>query len=317
MNRFRTSWTIFRHSFAVVRQHKTLAIFPLFSMVTMFAMLTFFLVPLLFHVTIAETWHGLWSPVETLQALPDALHRSTEAIKAHKAGVKLSNHFLGLAGFYLASLFATTFLNVAFYSQIIQAMNGGRASVRRGFAVAVDRLPAIAAWTLLSGTLGLIVRRILGRVGFVGQWSAALLGVSWSVASVFVAPVIINEKQLRNPLDYLKTSASLIKRTWGEGLIGISGGALFGMLVSVLLGLLIGLTLPFGMALVALLGGNAYMPTLALAVVLVILAHICVMTAIAKVFHCGLYIYATEGVAPGTFSESDFKNAWTVKRRRS
>jgi hypothetical protein len=85
------------------------------------------------------------------------------------------------------------------------------------------------------------------------------------------------------------------------------------MLVSALIGLLTGLVLPFGMA----LAGNAYLPALALAAVLVFLANICVMTAVGKVFKCGLYIYATEGVAPGTFDEADFKNAWTVKGRRS
>lgn len=316
MNRFRTSWTIFRHSFAVVRRHKALVIFPLFGIVAMFAMFAFYLVPLLFHVSIAEVWHGLWNPVETVQALPAALQHYGEAIKTHTTGVTYPSLLLGLAGFYLASVFAMTFLDVAFYSQIIQAMNGGRASVPQGFAVAVSKLPAIAAWTLMTGTVGLILRSILGRVGL-GPWIAGVLGMSWNVASVFVAPIIINEKQLRNPFDYLKISAGLIKRVWGEGLIGISGGALVGMLVSALLGLLIGLALPFGMALVSLGIGDAYLPALALAVVLAILAHICLMTAVGKVFKCGLYIYATEGVAPGTFDEADFKNAWTVRRRRS
>jgi hypothetical protein len=32
-----------------------------------------------------------------------------------------------------------------------------------------------------------------------------------------------------------------------------------------------------------------------------------------QIFECGLYVYATEGVAPGTFDESTFDRAWSVR----
>jgi hypothetical protein len=313
MSRFRTSWAIFRHSFAVVRQHKTLVIFPMFGMVATLAMIAFYLVPLLFPVTLAETWQGIWNPVEALRKLPAAMERSSAAMEANTVDIDFLNVVLVLAGFYVAALFASMFLNVAFYSQIIQAMNGGRVSVRRGLTVAIERLPAIAAWTLFSGTVGLLFRWFQSLFGIAGQWIAAMLGVSWSVASVFVAPVIINEKKVRNPFHYLTISGSLIKRVWGEGLIGCSGGALVGFLISGVGGILCGVVLIVGM----FLGGTAYLPALAIAVVLFALANQCVMTAICKVFHCGLYIYATEGVAPVGFDESELRNAWTVKKRNS
>ena len=55
---------------------------------------------------------------------------------------------------------------------------------------------------------------VIARFGF---------GLAWSIASVFVIPVIVREEQGANPLNVLKKSAGILKRTWGEALIGYAG----------------------------------------------------------------------------------------------
>jgi hypothetical protein len=39
-----------------------------------------------------------------------------------------------------------------------------------------------------------------------------LIGVSWSVASIFVIPIIIREKKSSNPFKLLKNSALMLKK---------------------------------------------------------------------------------------------------------
>ena len=58
---------------------------------------------------------------------------------------------LCLLAVYFVSMFLATFFNVAFYSEIIAALNGRGVSFRRGLGVARSRLPSILAWSLLAG----------------------------------------------------------------------------------------------------------------------------------------------------------------------
>ena len=60
--------------------------------------------------------------------------------------------------------------------------------------------------------------------------SPAIIGFAWSVATFLVVPVLVVEKV--GPLDAIKRSASLLRKTWGEQLVGNFGiGLVFGLLV--------------------------------------------------------------------------------------
>ena len=155
----------------------------------------------------------------------------------------------------------------------------------------------------MAGTVGVILRAIEQRVGAAGRWVAGLAGVSWSAASVFVIPVIINEPLSKRPFDYLKISANLLKRVWGEGVIGLSSQWLAIVVLSVLLA--VGTAIAFG--------SEFHMQIMVLSVV--VFAMIAMLLSLAyQIFKCGLYVYATEGVAPGSFDEELFDRAWTVNK---
>src|SRR6185437_16745095 len=53
----------------------------------------------------------------------------------------------------------------------------------------------------------------------------------WSVASVFVIPLIVMDAQTANPITLIKNSAGILRRTWGESLIGFVGIRLMSGLV--------------------------------------------------------------------------------------
>ena len=124
---------------------------------------------------------------------------------------------------YLFCMTVANFCNVAFFSEIIRGLGGENVSVSRGFGYALYRLKAIFFWSLLASTIGIILSVLERRAGLVGRIVLKLIGVVWAVASVFAVPAIVCDPELSNPFTALKRSASIIRRTWGETLIGFAG----------------------------------------------------------------------------------------------
>lgn len=298
MDKLATSLTIIRHAFGVMWRNPTLLVFPLFGLLAGIGVYVFFLAPLLFDTTMAEIWYMLQLPGESWDVI--APWRAAE----EGAGNLGRDHWLGYAAYYLLAMFMTTFFNVALYSQIIEALNGGRVSVARGISVACGRLGAIVAWTVLASSVGLVLRVVQDRVGPVGKWIAGLAGISWSAASVFVIPVIINEPRPRHPFHYVRTSTALAKRVWGEGILGIGSMALVFVLVVVLMAVL-SLSL-------SSISGDHYLQV-ATCISLAGVALFMALYLAWQIFECGMYVYATEGVAPGTFNEEMFDRVWIFK----
>ncbi|HRU05899.1 MAG TPA: DUF6159 family protein [Candidatus Brocadiia bacterium] len=76
---------------------------------------------------------------------------------------------------------------------------------------------------LFTGLVGLLIRTLEERIGLLGRWIIKLIGLAWSVASVFVVPIIVLGQEGTSPLRMLKTSAGTLKKTWGESLLGCMG----------------------------------------------------------------------------------------------
>ena len=55
---------------------------------------------------------------------------------------------------YFVSMFLATFSNVAFYHEIMQALNGQPVFIRRGFRFAATRWKAVLLWSLFAGLVG-------------------------------------------------------------------------------------------------------------------------------------------------------------------
>lgn len=190
-------------------------------------------------------------------------------------------------------------------------------SIAGGLRFATTRLRAIAMWSLLAGTVGIMIQQLEQRVGFVGRWIVGLIGIVWSVASVFAVPVIIREEEPVSPFDVLKKSAELIKRRWGEELIGCAGIRAVDALLAV------GLIVIFSVVLAAVgpwIGTSLpelVTPFIVMLIAVWLLSSILVAyleNIFNKVFQCALYIYAAEGVIPGPFDESLLDAAWKVRK---
>jgi hypothetical protein len=288
MSKVKTANDIVGQSSYVLGRHRKLLVFPLISVVALYLIFMYFLGPLMFHTTAAELGGDFWRTAR------HGLPAGTSSFRDLPFG--------WLAVTHLVVMFVATFINFAFYSQVMQALNGGQVSVGRGFKLALARLPTIIVWSLFAGTLGVLLRMLQERLPLVGQWITGLLGFAGSVAAALVIPVMLNEPRATSPIGYLRISANLVKRVWGEGLIGMAGITMAGVFVMSVVMLF---TAIFGMA------TNLHWVT-SLGILAVVGISL-LLESLSGIFRCGLYIYATEGVAPGPFDADTLNRAWTVK----
>jgi hypothetical protein len=211
---------------------------------------------------------------------------------------------------YPLSMFAATFCNVAFYSQVIVALNGGEISLRSGLAVAASRIKSILVWSLFGGLIGGLIREIESRLGIFGRIIMGMVGLAWSVACVFVIPVIIREEPTANPLDILKKSAGTIKRSWGEMLTGYLGLGVANLLFfsSSLVALVAAVVL-------AVVLSSVWLGLLAGAIwLLALVTYSCIANLASQTYLCALYIYASEGTIPEPYDQGLLDQAWKVKK---
>jgi hypothetical protein len=189
-------------------------------------------------------------------------------------------------------------------------LDGGSPTLGDGLRIANGRIGAIVGYAVISATVGVILRAIQERVGFIGRLIAGLIGAGWAAAIFLVVPVIVMGD--RGALGSISESTALLRRTWGENVAGQAGlGAAFSLLYIVLAlgaGLLSVLVVQFAGA-----AAGALLILLAIAVVLAFLACMLVHATLGGIYSAVLYRYAASGSdAPG-FGRSDLESAFQQK----
>ena len=114
--------------------------------------------------------------------------------------------------------FIAVFLNVALVCAASERMRGGRLGIGEALGAAATRLGPIAVWTLLSVGVGLVLQQIASRIPGGGRILTWLAGAAWTLATIFVVPVLVVESE--DAISAVRRSASLIKQRWGEGIAG-------------------------------------------------------------------------------------------------
>jgi len=174
--------------------------------------------------------------------------------------------------------------------------------------IAFSRVGHILGYAAIAATVGLILRVIEERAGFIGRWITGLLGVAFTVATFLTVPILVSRNV--GPVDAVKESATLLKKTWGENVIGNAGMGLVFMLFYVgVVG--IGMLFVFGVAHT----GSAVLIVLVTALlVLAVIALALVQTALQGVYSAALYRYATNGNVGAEFSGTLLTDAFRSKR---
>lgn len=277
MGRLAQSWALVKASAAVLRSDRKLLVFPLLSGVCTLLVVASFLVPLVLGGAFAHLDDGAPPPWTWPLA------------------------FL----FYLSQYFVIFFFNAALVGAARIRLDGGTPTVADGLRLAVSRWQDILGYAAIAATVGLILRMIEERAGFIGRWIVGLIGVAWTVATFLAVPVLVNERL--GPVDAVKRSAELLKRTWGENLAGNIGiGLVFGVLFVAWAML--------GVGLFTALAGERSLLAMALVGVVFVLGMLLigvVQSALQGVYAAALHRYAETGSAgsgfDGALVEAAFK----------
>ncbi|HWC61625.1 MAG TPA: DUF6159 family protein [Verrucomicrobiae bacterium] len=307
MNRFERSWTLFKSSLNVIIRNKELLIFPIVTTIATVVIFLFFFAP----AALYPTGHSYVS-AEHWQALAGKYFRATGS--GHHEHFTLTPIAGAYCAFlYLVSMFVATFFNVAFYNEILAALNGEAVSLSRGLRFACSRWKAILLWALFAGLIGLIIKAIEERLDIIGKIIVRLIGVAWSIASVFVIPVIVRDTETNNPLVMLKKSAGTVTQMWGEGLIGYIGIGAVNSIVVIFSAVLIGIAVAVCTAI-----QNFWLLGFVIAgwfISMVIWSYL--MNVAGLVYKGALYLYAAEGIVTEPYDQQMLDSAWRFKKAKT
>src|SRR5437016_8251000 len=268
--RLRIGWQLTKVSLSILRREKGLIVLPFLSLLTTgVAWILFFIGIFFFAPTPTNPFGSVF-------------------------------FYAGLAVVYFVTFFVSIYFNAAVMGAAMIRLNGGDPTISDGLKVARANLGRIAGWALVTATVGLILRAIAERFGFIGKIIAGAIGAAWGIVTYLVVPVLVFEK-LR-PWAAVKRSGSLLRQTWGEAAGGyLSLGAIFVLLA-----------LP---ALLAPLSGFALAGAIGLAVGLGIavvywLILGLVGSAAQSILVTALYRYATTGKLGFGYPENLFQSRY-------
>lgn len=201
--RMSNGWNIAMNSFKVLKENRQLILFPILSAAAL--------------ILIVASFIGIVF-VSSGGDLDYIDHQN------------VASHYAVLFAYYVVNYFIMVFFNTALTHCTHLYFSGERPTVAQGLRFALSRVGTILAWAVFAATVGMILRLIQERVGFLGKIVTGLIGVAWAIATFFVVPVIAYENL--GPIESFKRSARLMKEKWGE-----SVGATFSFGIVNLLGL--------------------------------------------------------------------------------
>ena len=185
--KFSRSWGLIKASASVLRADKELMLFPILSSLATLLVLATFALPIF-------------------------------ALKLFADGFNLFGAVIGFA-FYFCQYSVIVFFNSALVAAATIRLEGGDPSFSDGIRTAKARLPAILGYAAIAATVGVLLQSLRNRDNnVIVRVIGSSLGMAWTLATFLVVPVLVNREI--GPVDALKESVALLKKTWGENAIG-------------------------------------------------------------------------------------------------
>ena len=210
--------------------------------------------------------------------------------------------------FYFCTYFVIIFCNAALVSCALLRFNGQSPTLGDGFRAAISRLPQIVAWAFLSATVGLLLKLIEQAGDKVGEFVTSLLGTAWSIMTYFVVPILVVEKV--GPFQAVSRSVAIMKRTWGEALVGKIGMGFFLFLLAI----------PIIVMLIAGVYLAVQPQTQMIGIILLVaggialLMYLAVSAAMHTIFMTAVYQFATSDKVPDGFNRESMVRAFATSK---
>ena len=195
------------------------------------------------------------------------------------------------------------FFHAALTAGAVDHFEGRRPTVGSTIAVATTLGPMLAGWAIISWLVSALAAVIRDRVPVVGPLVAGLGEAVWGVVTFLSMPVMVIERV--GPIQSIRRSGELLKKTWGENLLGQLGFGLFAFL----------LLIP--VAVVAGVGAVAIHPWVGIGLcTLGVIATFTYVNALDAIYRVALYRHATAAESAQEFAAVGFDDAFTTKKRR-
>lgn len=273
-DKFSRSWNLVKASASVLRSDKELMLFPVISGAVTLVVLATFLLPAF-------------------------------ALRIFADGFGLGGVVFGFL-FYFVQYAVMIFFNCALVGAAMIRLDGGDPTLADGLNAAKARIPAILGYAAIAATVGVLLQGLKQKDNFLVRLMGSVLGAAWTLATFLVVPVLVSRDI--GPIDALKQSVALLKRTWGENAVGQVGiGAAFGLITTAVAIVGVGL---------AVLAAQV---SFALAIVVGALGLLAVLlvgvyqAALSGIYSAALYRYAVSHEAPAAFRGADLEHAFLPK----
>jgi hypothetical protein len=205
--------------------------------------------------------------------------------------------------------FVSAFFNTAIAAAAAAALDGRHLSLGEALAVPMRKLGTVALWSLIAAVVGFVLEQLISRLPLGGSIAARIVGIGWSLASLFAIPILALEDC--SAPEALKRSAGVVKKRWGES---IGGNVIIGAWTVIAI---LAVVVVFAVAAVATNDVPAVRDVVIVIGVLALAAIVAVQLVVRQTFAVALYRYAAGGIAPGPFAESDLESPFGRKRGRS
>lgn len=275
IQRLKNSWELVKASGAVLQADKELLLFPVFSGIAMILVVASFILPL-----------------------------AVAGFATDQGGGLAVFGYVVLFLFYFVQYSVIIFFNSALVGAALIRLRGGDPTVSDGISIAMKNLTSILGYALISATVGILLKMAKEKAGWVGRILASLGGLAWTLATYLVVPILVAEDI--GPIEAVKRSATILRRTWGEQIAGSVGIGFFFGLITIVYSFV---AIP---VLVVTAIGGAPVSVIILVAALVVVGYLLIAligSALKGVYSAALYQFATTGEA-GLFDRQMLSQAF-------
>ena len=208
---------------------------------------------------------------------------------------------------YFGALYMVIFCNAALIAAARERLEGGDPNVMSGIRAVRGMWLAILGWTIISGTVGLILQALQsaarenshGVVRIIAIILVSLLQTAWAYITFFVIPILVVERV--GPITAIRHSSSLLRRTWGEQLAASFSFFIIYLLAAIIVAIPV-VVLIFVAPVIAIIVG-------------VILGGIAIasVAAMEGIFKAALYEWVAEGKGSEWFDRQLLSDAYGAR----